>query len=782
MRRVSLVVLVVVGALFAGSSSASALTIGLNWDGNHESRAELLESVQKSGASVLHLPLQYAPGNWTENDLLVKEAWERGITIVPTLESSSNRFLLPSSPEWGTWLAWVREAVEKYGINGEFWSGKAKPTPITAWEVWNEPNVIENNPQLPQPKAECKELGQTYYQEKNNCIQPQHYATFLKNTASAIQAGSEELTAHKTDVLFGGLITQVGEDWGEFLAKASAKEGLSADVTGVAFHPYAFAEGAIGTIHDIENLRNELDNKLGAGGKSIWITELGWPVAGETPVGGVSTEAEQGGRLTEAFNWIKSNAAGDNIQVAAWYNIRDFGGPKWDGHSGLQREDGSYRPAWQAFTELSGSAPAAETLGAGGTGSFQATLRGNVNPNGMPTSYHFQWGQTSAYGNETPVVGAESNHEIRSVNETIWGLAPNETYHYRIVATSSLGTVVGADRTFTTRTVVSFPDAAHEDSISYWSFDPTAGWLQTSLLSHSAAAGSHTEMFNYEGRPHIVFVDADRENRLTDWHWVLGEGWVEAPIASDPVAAGASPAVVMVNGVPQVYFVDAYNNTLSMVAWTPGGWQQTRLFGDEIAKGTSPAPIDYGGTVEIYYVDASKSNNVAALLWSPTSLNQVVLYGDPAAAGTSPHVLYNNQEVRIFYVDGSQGNNVAVWVWGSTLEQHVFYGDPVAPGTDIDALDKGNEAQIYFVDPKKNNSVALWKWTASSISQTFLFGDPITEGTSPDASLNGDEVLVFFADAETGNRVSAWEWSSTSIEQRQFFGDPLTSGSSPATQ
>ena len=784
-QRVTLAVAFITAAVLALSSSASALTFGLNWDGNHHPQAELLESVQKSGASVYHVPLQYnAGGSWHDNDVLVEEAWKRGITILPTLESSSNRYLLPSSPEWATWGAWVQEVVERYGVNGEFWWGKSNPTPITAWEVWNEPNLVENNPQLPAgtAKAECKALGQTYYEKLNNCIQPSHYAAFLTYTAGKIQAVSNSRTGHRTDVLFGGLITQVGEDWGEFLAKANSAGGLPADVTGVAFHPYAFEKGAIGTIEDIENLRNELNNKLGAGGKSIWITELGWPVAGETPVGGTSSESQQWGRLTESFDWIKANAAGDNIQVAAWYNIRDFGGPTWAGHSGLQREDGSYRPAWQAFTELTGSAPATETLGPTGLGSFQVTLNGNVDPNGGGTSYRFQWGPTTAYGHETQAFGAGSDHAITAMHETLWNLPPNETYHYRIVATSSFGTAVGADQSFTTRPTASFPDAKHGNSISYWSVDPTAGWVPTSLSGDAVAAGSNTVEFNYEEEPHIVFVDAGRENRLTDWHFVANVGWVESPTGSDPVADGSSPEVIMVNGKPQVYFVDANGNTLSMTGWTGTGWQQTRFYGDEIANGTSPSPVNFGGTLQIYYVDAAKANTISLWSWGPGVLGQTFLWGDPVAAGDSPHALVRGTTVQIYSVDAAASDNVAVWNWGSTLTHNVLAGDPVAPNSDIALLDKGAETQVYFVDPAKGNSIALWEWNATEIKQRFLYGHPAAAGSSPSDVFNNNQALVFFADATVGNDVTAWEWGTSGINQNQLFGDPVATGSSPATQ
>ena len=141
-----LAALLAVGLLLATAAPASALTFGLNWDGNNSPSEELLDDTQASGATVWHQPLEYngPGGDWTNNDKLVEEAWARGITILPTLQTGE-LFLVPTDPEWEGWSTWVREAVERYGVNGAFWEGKVNPTPITAWEVWNEPKSSARN-------------------------------------------------------------------------------------------------------------------------------------------------------------------------------------------------------------------------------------------------------------------------------------------------------------------------------------------------------------------------------------------------------------------------------------------------------------------------------------------------------------------------------------------------------------------------------------------------------------------------------------------------------------
>jgi hypothetical protein len=78
-------------------------------------------------------------------------------------------------------------------------------------------------------------------------------------------------------------------------------------------------------------------------------------------------------------------------------------------------------------------------------------LTGVVNPDGETTTYRFEYGTTRAYGHRTATVAAGSGFPDERVRQSISGLRPKALYHYRLVATNSLGTVRGTDRTFRTR-------------------------------------------------------------------------------------------------------------------------------------------------------------------------------------------------------------------------------------------------------------------------------------------------------------------------------------------
>ena len=81
-----------------------------------------------------------------------------------------------------------------------------------------------------------------------------------------------------------------------------------------------------------------------------------------------------------------------------------------------------------------------------------ATVNGAVNPNGQATTYAFQWGLTTSYGNEAPLPAASAGSGTANVpvSLALGGLASGTVYHYRVIATDAGGVTTGADQTFTT--------------------------------------------------------------------------------------------------------------------------------------------------------------------------------------------------------------------------------------------------------------------------------------------------------------------------------------------
>jgi phosphodiesterase/alkaline phosphatase D-like protein len=96
------------------------------------------------------------------------------------------------------------------------------------------------------------------------------------------------------------------------------------------------------------------------------------------------------------------------------------------------------------------AAPGVETLEALDIAVSSAVLQGTVNPQGGTTFVYFEYGLTQAYGQSTAARGIGSGVDPALVLQAVDGLVAGANYHFRIVASNSLGTSYGEDQTFET--------------------------------------------------------------------------------------------------------------------------------------------------------------------------------------------------------------------------------------------------------------------------------------------------------------------------------------------
>ncbi len=105
--------------------------------------------------------------------------------------------------------------------------------------------------------------------------------------------------------------------------------------------------------------------------------------------------------------------------------------------------------------------PLSETGFASNLTQTSVTVSGTVNPRGaMETMYFFEYGATAAYGTSVPATPNMIQQGMcgipcelttpQPVSETLAGLDPGSTYHYRLVSSSVSGTSYGHDATFST--------------------------------------------------------------------------------------------------------------------------------------------------------------------------------------------------------------------------------------------------------------------------------------------------------------------------------------------
>ena len=106
----------------------------------------------------------------------------------------------------------------------------------------------------------------------------------------------------------------------------------------------------------------------------------------------------------------------------------------------------------QSFATL--GAPGLQTNQAQNVNPTSAVLTGSVDPRGSATTWHFDYGSTTAYGLTTTPHSAGSGNGAQPVSVTLSNLAPSTTYHFRLVASNKAGTTYDGDMTFATPAAV----------------------------------------------------------------------------------------------------------------------------------------------------------------------------------------------------------------------------------------------------------------------------------------------------------------------------------------
>ncbi len=103
-----------------------------------------------------------------------------------------------------------------------------------------------------------------------------------------------------------------------------------------------------------------------------------------------------------------------------------------------------------------------------GTGSTNVTLNAQIDPNGMSTSYYWEYGPNAAYGSRTPEISIGEGYGAQPASAHLEGLAANSEYHFRVLAVSAAGTERGVNTTFRTLpiTPLGLPDGRVYEMVS----------------------------------------------------------------------------------------------------------------------------------------------------------------------------------------------------------------------------------------------------------------------------------------------------------------------------
>jgi hypothetical protein len=233
-------------------------------------------------------------------------------------------------------------------------------------------------------------------------------------------------------------------------------------------------------------------------------------------------------------------------------------------------------------------------------GATSATVGGAVNPNGHSTNWYVEYGLSTSYGSKTATANAGSGTASVPVSVTLTNLKPGVLYHYRIVATNSVGTTRGADSALTT---IALPTVT-TGQVPLGGLSPTAATVTGSVNTHGLAA---VAWFEY-GRT------TSYGQRTTDIR--IPAGITDQPVSAQlrglmpasryhfrlvaRTTAGTAPGTGKSFGTPSA-FVDGYRCTIvgtqgpDNITGTPGNDVICGLGGNDVIRGGGGNDIILGG-------------------------------------------------------------------------------------------------------------------------------------------------------------------------------------------
>jgi hypothetical protein len=286
-------------------------------------------------------PLVSKP-DWAGFDREVELAAAEGIEIFPVVFGTPEWVApqvidLPvgSSFQRWAWLKFLREAVQRYGPEGEFWADHAKldpPIPINRWEIWNEENIVTfmNHPD------------------------PARFATLIRISGRLLHR--EDPTSR---VIVGGLFghplqipPNVGS--GDFINRLYQAGNVRPYFDGIGLHPYVAEATAMGA--QLTNLRRIM-RLHGDGRTPLYVTELGWgSQSGPTRwQRGVRGQANQ---LDKAFSMLSANRVRWGVAGAWWFTWTDGAeGCGFCRTAGLLNDRHEAKPSWYRFNAWTGGDP-----------------------------------------------------------------------------------------------------------------------------------------------------------------------------------------------------------------------------------------------------------------------------------------------------------------------------------------------------------------------------------------------------------------------------------------
>jgi polysaccharide biosynthesis protein PslG len=284
--------------------------------------------------------------NWAPFDRLMEAASRTGMHVLGILDYSApwassdplgrgNPFYPPKDDS--DFARYSAAVASRYGSTGEYWKRhpSERKVPLGAVEIWNEPFI---------------------YQWWNPAPDPAAYAKMVRSTAPAVRSADPRIR-----ILMSGDLDSLDQfgHYTPWIARLLSKSpGIARLVDGVSVHPYP-EPWDLGPYDDGWSIRRSFGRvplirqaELAAGIRlPIWITEIGWSTAPDTPH--AVSEETQARFLREAVHRSIEDwgAYVPKVFLFAWRRSNGVQGDRSHNY-GLLDARGKPKQSWTAIKRL----------------------------------------------------------------------------------------------------------------------------------------------------------------------------------------------------------------------------------------------------------------------------------------------------------------------------------------------------------------------------------------------------------------------------------------------
>ncbi len=337
-----------------------------------------------------------------------------------------------------------------------------------------------------------------------------------------------------------------------------------------------------------------------------------------------------------------------------------------------------------------------------------ATLRAVINPGGLDTKYHFEWGKdisgSETYETVVPSQDVDIGAGTEGISEgtLLTGLIPGTTYHFRVVAENQLGTVTGPEVVFKTFGTGSSSDSctnAHTRQQTSAAQLPDCRAYE--LVSASNTGGNDVESNLVPGQdPFDGYPEAENPSRVL---YAVHDGTIPG-VSGDPTNDGPDPYLATrgANGWTTSYVGIPENGTPSIAPFASTLLEanprlDTFAFGGEDI--CSPCFSDQSSGLPIRLPDGRLVQGMAGPIEVPLATADGYIAKHLSTNGS--HFIFGS--VSKFAEGGNSGGVVSIYDRDvNTGETHVVSENP--EGEPLPCLQSAGEGDCH--SPGDTNGIA----------------------------------------------------------------------------